>query len=127
MVDMLFKKVSGRECEYFMVTSPRNIYNTELVPTLLSTIKTKAFDLIGWEYIAQKHVSTLNNTDRSHRSGYGQQIYAQFKPGYIEHGGAIMKRSSFTREKMSFLLHSMDDEGNLKANVDHKTVDGELA
>ncbi len=127
MVDMLFDKVSGLECEYFMVTSPRNIYNTEFIPTLLRTIKAKDYDLIGWEYIAQKHVSTLNNADRSHRSGYGQQIYTQFKPGYIEHGGAILKRSSFIRAKMSFLLRSMDNKGNLKANFDHKTVDGELA
>ncbi len=128
MMDLLVKNMNEiwpkHGCDYFMFTSPRNIYNTELVPTVMNKIN-EGVDLIGWEYVAHKYVTNREDPEKLHRPGYGQQIYAQFRPGYIEHGGAMIKRSTFANNNMSFILRFMDSEGHYAANFNRKTSDGE--
>ncbi len=126
MVDLTLQKLNKNwGCEYFMTTSARNIYNTELIPTLTDMIRENGYDMIGWEYVAQKYVSNKNDPEKLHRPGYGQQIYAQFKPGYIEHGGAIVNQSSFFKHNMSFILDLIDHKGNWESDAfDSGTIDG---
>ncbi len=128
MMDLLVKNMNemwnNYGCGYFMFTSARNLYNTQLIPTAVDKIN-EGIDLIGWEYVAQKYVTNRDDPEKSHRPGYGQQIYTQFRPGYIEHCGAIIKRSTFASKNMSFVLRFMDSEGQYTADFNRKTADGE--
>ncbi len=126
MADMLIETITPAECEYVMLADAHNMYHILLVPKLMEEIKTTGTDLIGWEYSSHKYTSISSAMDKTYHSGYGQQIYTQFKPGYIEQGGAIVKLSSFKSENMSFLKRSLDDSGSMKVrlHLDHSTIDG---